>query len=302
MVLGPPVSVDGSRRPRVTARVLEDVTTDEGRLAVTVDGGATPGPEDLLLGLDSPESPFRRLDSPDPSWTRIAFRDEAVPVFSFHGSECLFRKGPRGREAVALLLFHRMLRLRSDVVFFHAASVGLGGRGVMIVGAKGAGKSTLALALAARGHDFLGDETAGFRPDTAELIPVRRPVGIKPGPRAAAVKQALDRLGRDPDRDGMLRVDVDTLLPAAAPRALPLAAVVFLAGFAQSPGLEEVAAGRDELARLQPFASSLVNAPAGRRVIELARMLAGVRAYRLSPGDPDATAALLESARGTPWA
>ena len=61
----------------------------------------------------------------------------------------------------------------------------------MLVGPKGAGKSTLALALAARGHALLGDEHACYLPATGELLPFRRPVGIKPGPRAAAVESAL---------------------------------------------------------------------------------------------------------------
>ena len=50
------------------------------------------------------------------------------------------------------------------------------------------------------------------------------------------------------------------------------------------------------MALLQPFAASLVNAPATRRVFEMARLLAGAEVFGLSPGEPDATAACVEGA------
>ena len=73
-----------------------------------------------------------------------------------------------------------------------------------------------------------------------------------------------------------------------------LFAVLFLAPFGDTPRLEEIAVTRDEIARLQPVSSSRVNAPTGRRLVELARMLASSRVFRLWPGDPDETAAVIE--------
>jgi hypothetical protein len=50
------------------------------------------------------------------------------------------------------------LAQRLDMVTVHAAAVGIDGRGVIIGGPGGAGKSTLALACVARGMDFVSDD------------------------------------------------------------------------------------------------------------------------------------------------
>jgi hypothetical protein len=249
--------------------------------------------DDLLLGLESADFPFRLVAS-DSGGTSFAFREDQEPLFELRGAECRFRKAANWRVAVALLLHHRLMRARRDAIFFHASSVGIAGRGALFVGPKGAGKSTLALALAARGNAFFGDETAAWLPASGEIIAVRRPVGIKPGPRAAAVEAGLVRAGRSPERDGILRLDVGSLLPAPEPGPAALRAIVFLSGFGTRPQLTRVTAGREELAQLQPSVASLVNAPRAQRVFELARMLSSAAVYRLSPGEPDATAAYME--------
>jgi len=254
-------------------------------------------PAELLLGLRSPEFPFELVDGA-PAWTSLAFRGETAPMFALRGEHCLFALVTGWRKAVALFLLQRLMRLRDDAIFFHAASVALDGRGALLIGPKGAGKSTLALALAARGHGLLGDETACYVPARDELLAFRRPVGIKPGPRARAVQDALTRAGRDPDRDGMMRVPLEDLLPAPPPGPVPLRAVVFLRSRAASPQLERVEPGREELAALQPVGSSFANAASTERVFQLVRMLSRADVFHLHAGAPDETAALLESALG----
>jgi hypothetical protein len=267
-----------------------------GHLRLDVDLPDQLTPSDFLLGLQSPEFPFHLLD-PQPDgptpWTRLAFRGQHHVAFALRGRDCLFGTAPLWRTAVSLFLFQRLMRLRSDAVFFHASTVALHGRGLMFVGHKGAGKSTLALALAARGVPLLGDENACYLPERRELQPVLRPLGVKPGPRSRRVRAALERLGRDPDREGPLRIPAEALFPDNHPAPAPLHAVVFLGPFAAEPRLSPVEAGRDELADLQPVGSSLVNAPAARRVFEMARLLSAAETYRLQPGDPDATADLV---------
>lgn len=273
-----------------------------GHLKLELGGDPAMGPAELLLGLTSPEFPFRLLDSAEPSWTCLALREETEALFALRGADCVFRQVPPWRTAMALLLFHRLLRLRDDAIFFHAASLGLKGRGILLVGPKGTGKSTTALALVSRGHDFLGDETACVVPSSGEILPFRRPVGIKPGPRAKEVHAALARAGRDPEKEGVVRIEIDSLLPVRPPVPARLAAVVFLGGFSPEPRLARIDPGRKELALLQPIVSSLVNAPPSRRVFEMVRLLAGVTAYRLFPGDPDETAEHLERILEEEWA
>jgi SpoVK/Ycf46/Vps4 family AAA+-type ATPase len=57
------------------------------------------------------------------------------------------------------------VRKRLESAALHAGTVELGGQGVLISGAKGAGKSTLTLTLANEGARYLGDEIAFVRYD-----------------------------------------------------------------------------------------------------------------------------------------
>lgn len=252
-------------------------------------------PADLLLAAGSADFPFDLLES---SGDRVvlARRGAREPAIIASAGECLFAREDGWRKALSLLLLQRLMRCREDAIFFHAGSVSLRGKGAMVVGPKGAGKSTLVLALAARGHALMGDEHACYLPATGELLPFRRPVGIKPGPRAAAVESALLRRGRSPERDGMMRIPLEDLMDAAPVSAALLRAVVFLDGFADAPELRAVEASRVDLGRLQPVGASMVNAPRTRRVFEMAALLSRSRVYELRAGRPDETAVAVEEA------
>ena len=302
-VLGPPPPPLDSR-PSLRAVVEGPGPDGWGRIGLSAGDGRSlaDADTDLRLGFDSPEFPFEARAPEEPGALRLAFRGEAEPVLICRGEEVRFQAVPGWRKAVAFLLFHRLVGLRADALFFHAASVGVEGRGALLVGPKGAGKSTLALALAALGHDFLGDETACYLPAGGTIIPLRRPVAVKPGPRARAVDEALARVRPPADADGIVRVPVDALLDVAPARALPLRAVLFLDGFGPEAQVERATPGRDDLARLQPFSSSLVAAPRAQRVFEMARLLSAVRVFRVRHGDPDATAERAARALGGAWA
>src|SRR5687767_4139137 len=297
VVLGPPRTASTPRaRLRVEVRA-SDPPESFGHLRLDAGAEDQLAPSDFLLGLQSPEFPFHLVGSHS-SWTQLAFRGQERPAFALRGRDCLFGTDARWRTAVSLFLFQRLMRLRADAIFFHASTVAIGGRGVMFVGAKGAGKSTLALALAARGVPLLGDENACYVPARHELVPFLRPLGVKPGPRAAGVQQALARLGLDPEHDGPTRIPAEALFPGNGPVPVRLRAVVFLEAFGPEPRLERVVPGRTELAALQPVGSSLVNAPAALRVFEMAQLLGAAEVFRLWPGGPDATAAFVERELG----
>jgi hypothetical protein len=249
------------------------------------------------FALQDEQGNFERLDVGEPGWKCIAFRGSGVPALAFRGRDCLFALGPQWRLCIVWYLFWHLLRVRSDAIFFHASSLGIFGEGTIFVGPAGGGKSTTSLALAARGHNFLSDEIAGYVPARGELIPFRRPVGIKPGPRCRAVEKGLDpAVVQRIARDGFVRVDINTLFPVAPAQPIPLRRIVFLRGFAERPSLERITPGRSEIAELQPLMSSFLNASHGRRVFELTRLLSTAKVYQLHPGDPDATAAYLEEA------
>jgi hypothetical protein len=111
------------------------------------------------------------------------------------------------------------------------------------------------------------------------------------------VERALRRLGRDPERDGMLRIDAERLFPESQAVPAPLAAVIFLDGVAGRTTLACAPPGREELAALQVVGSSLVNAPRTRRVFEMARLLASVRVFHMTAGAPDEAAERVEQER-----
>ena len=238
---------------------------------------------------------FELLPVDESGWTSVAFRGSGIAMFSFRGRDCIFSLEPRWRLGILWFMFWRLLRIRSDAIFFHASALGVFGEGTIFVGPSGSGKSTTSLGLAARGHNFLSDEVAGYVPEKGELIPFRRPVGIKPGPRPSAVQDGLPSSAAEQiERDGFFRVDVDTIFATEAPRAIPLRRIVFLRGFAEKPSIERIKPGRKEIAELQPLMSSFLNASHSRRIFELTRLLATAKVYQLHPGDPDATAVYLE--------
>ncbi len=295
-VFGGRESEAASGAPRVATLVacLERESSRPGYGMLQVEGDGLTDPAAFLLTFSSPSIPMRPLPSREPGVTLIGLGDDPEPLFVFFEGACLFRRVPRWRRVVSHVLFLRMLGLRRDALFFHAASLSLGGKGVLLVGPKGSGKTTLALALACRGHGFLGDETACYLPATGELLPFRRPVGLKPGPQAAAVAASLARLRPAADEEGLVRIAVEKLLGPSTAAPARLAALVFLRGFGSEPVLEPVTAGRGELADLQPLASSLVNAPASQRVFAMVRLVGGASCYRLTAGDADSTARKLE--------
>jgi hypothetical protein len=278
--------------------VTLDVTLsriDERTSEVVVHGDDVDDGAAFLLQFSSATIPLRRVET-DAPWIGVAVGDEEEPLFRFRGDVCHVRRAGRWRRILAHFLFLRMLRMRKEAMFFHAASVGINGSGVLLIGPKGSGKSTLSLGLASRGHDFLGDETAAYVSSQRSLIPFRRPAGIKPGPRATAVARSVERVGPPADEDGMLRVDAGVLFPLKAARSLPLQAVIFLGAFGGEARLELIQAGREELALMQPIATTLSNASASTRVFEMIRLLGSVSCYRLTAGTPDETVDVIENA------
>jgi hypothetical protein len=165
-----------------------------GRLAISsdmhVDIRSRPGPDfgwfrmsgssnapidasEFNFAVELDQGNFEVLAGKDPGWKCIAFRGSDVPAFAFRGRDCLFALDHRWRLSIIWYLFWRLLRLRSDAIFFHASALGIYNEGTIFVGPGGAGKSTTALALAARGHNFLSDEVAGYLPASPARAPAR---------------------------------------------------------------------------------------------------------------------------------
>ena len=254
---------------------------------------------EYFFGFDHPDGPFQQLAT-ESGWTLARKRtaDETVPFLIVRGPHCFIRLTPEWTTDVLSFVFRAVFAVQRDALLFHAAAVNIAGRGVMIVGPSGAGKTTTALALAARGHDILTDEVSWYVPSTGELLDFRRPVGIREGVRPAALDAALERAGAAAvNWGGSRRLFVHDLLPQHQPMSrVRLEVVVVLQSFSDTPVLTRITPGNQHLSLLRPIPLSMLNASPARRIMQVAQLLSAVRMYHLDLGHPDKTAEILEEA------
>ncbi len=235
-----------------------------------------------------------------PGWRMLALPEAPdEPVFAFGPSGILVSRRHPWQHAIALYAISNAFRLQPEVYVLHAASVGISGRGVLLSGAKGAGKTTLSLCFASRGHAFLGDEWAAVSSLTGELLPLRRAASIRPGPRPAGLDEYLRRHSCDTEilSDGTQRVrtSVGAVFPRALPQVVPLTDIFFLRRFAPRPVVERFSPSREELPPISPLLASVWGYPPSERMLGLFRTLGKARWWNLDVGgSPEETADLVE--------
>jgi hypothetical protein len=166
-------------------------------------------------------------------------------------------------ELLEFVVFTLAQRVQG-LVPLHAACIGSAGRGVLVVGDSGAGKSTTALHWLLRGHEFVAEDSLFVEPGSllatgvANFLHVRRESLRFVAP---AVVTWLRRSPRIRRRSGVEKLEIDARRPEfhLAPRALEIAAVVFLSARHATRGRLLHRVGRTELrARLrasQPYAA-----------------------------------------------
>jgi hypothetical protein len=97
-------------------------------------------------------------------------------------------------SVMAILLFQRGLSV------LHGSAVDIDGRGVAFIGGKGAGKSTIAAALAARGHKVLTDDVIAIKANDASERLTESPHDILPSfPQIKLWPDAAHALGHSVD-------------------------------------------------------------------------------------------------------
>jgi hypothetical protein len=146
---------------------------------------------------------------------------------------------------------------------------------VVLVGPGEVGKTTLGLALAARGAHLLGDEMALLHRRLPHVAAIRRALTIRSG--------SLEMLARDPFAHG----------PAGGSSApIPLAALLFLRRSTDgAPHALPLPPGRGALQLARALAAKPNDAA---ELALLGSRLCNVATYELSLADPDATARLVE--------
>jgi hypothetical protein len=218
---------------------------------------------------------------------------------TFAGSTIIADSWSRWHTLAASLAVHRVIRLQRDLSVFHAGSIAVSGRGALLMGAKGAGKTTLSLALAERGHDLFGDELAALRRRSLTIVPFRRRLCIRNGPACHTVEKARDsgkyRTALIEDGAERTLARVTELFPGPLPAPARLHAIFFLRGRSAAPAATRFQPGISDARLLAPFESMTWGAATGRVVIELLQLLARVPCYHLDLGPIPDTVELVET-------
>jgi len=119
------------------------------------------------------------------------------------------------RWATYQALEHLILA-RGDLIWFHGAAVGAGGRAVVLPGRRGRGKSTLSRALWERGASFLTDDVLPIDPSTRQVLPFPQLPAVRTDPGKDLDDAALAHVPKE-------EVDVNVRVERSA---LPIGALV----------------------------------------------------------------------------
>jgi hypothetical protein len=176
----------------------------------------------------------------------------------------------------------------------HGACVGAAGRGLLLMGDSGAGKSTASLQCLLRGMDFVTEDSVFVTPDTLLATGVANFLHIRCDSLDSLPASSASLIRRSPvirRRSGVEKFEVDLRRPEfrLAARPLRVAGVVFLSPRPAHDGaLLTRLRGREAIARLQkgqPYAVSQPGWSAFRKRI------AAVPAFELRRGGHPAEAA-----------
>jgi hypothetical protein len=236
---------------------------------------------------------------PSANWRSIGVSGSPTPLLTAQGAHVLVDACHPWQPLIATCAINWVMGMQRDLLFLHAAAVGIDGSGILISGEKGTGKSTSSIALAATGHSFFGDEIVAVKPSAMEVFPFRRAVSIRPGPQSTRVERLLSTAACStetfPDGTTRRRGDPNVLFPKSSERSLPLRFAFFLRAFEESPRAEEFVPRPDDLKLLAPMPGTFWGVSPAVPIMQLAQLLANLKCYLLNPGLPDETASLIET-------
>jgi len=284
---------------RFLVRCVVRRAPDMPLLLITFLEGGPADPAQAFLPIRA----MRVWDSSVCGW-RMSSRSQ-TPMLAARGAQVLIDEEQAWGEFPVEYLVNATLTAQSGLVAVHAASLQIGGAGLLLIGPSHAGKTTTALHLAARGISLLGDEVALVDLAHNEILPFRRTANLRSGPRGAELEYVVDGLHDKQvltiDNEAVTRLQIGKLFPEQQPARTRLAAAFFLDGFSDCPSVRQL---RPELGDLQAFGvlagneiATLWGMPASRRALRLLairHLLGRVPCWRLKVGMPDATAALIE--------
>jgi hypothetical protein len=250
---------------------------------------------------------YRRVDGPLPGWRAVVDgADGDRPVAASDGRHLVLDRAFAPVGLVTDAAVNVAQAAQPDVLFLHAASFGIGDAGGLLIGWSGSGKSTTALALAASGHAFLGDDVAAVRIRDRAILPFPRTARLRPGAYVRSLEGRLLAAGgtQAVGEDGLDRtlVSMAALFPRQAPGALPLRHAFLLDGFGDRARLTPYSPRISDLERLRPAVNGATphwGHSAGRdllRFLALVDVLSGADCHRVELGTPEETAAAIVAA------
>ena len=259
------------------------------------------------LGADEK---FVEVATQSRGWRMIASSFEpARPVIAIAAGRVVVDLERQPWNFVPRFLVSAVMSLQPATIFVHAAAVAIAKKGVLLAGPSGAGKTTLSLGLAARGHDFYGENVVGLRSTTGDLLPFRRVALLRPGACSRAISGLMAREGVElahiaatPGALPKLPFHTTRHFPPAGGAAVPLECAFFLRSFASRPAAVPFTPAMDAFDHvLRPLSFDILVAASWgpqsgwlMKYLRICAMLAQARCYHLDCGDPDATADLVE--------
>ena len=275
-------------------------------------GHALPDPFESAL------TPFRMLrhlrgtileDHPAPGW-RAFLREgrNGDVLITGDRTRLRVRLDPLTRDLAIECLVAVALRAQPEILFLHAASFAIRGKGALLVGPAKTGKSSTVLTLASRGHGFLGDDLAAVHRERAELLPFPKSAGFREGATAEQLESRARAFRSIPGTglDGVPRryVRVRDMFPGSGTPAASMAFVFILDGFASSASATAYRPDVREVERLKAVVSENVpgwGESAGGDLLRFLRvtdLFSRARCYLLKLGSLDESAMLIETTMG----
>lgn len=189
-------------------------------------------PPDVVIRFSAAPPPFRQTQPIKILGDDIWLQWEDIGMFLVRGGReiWVYPKADVEQHVLRLFLlgttFAMLLHQRNEVAVFHASVVSIAGQAVAFMGMKGAGKSTLAAALHARGHALLADDILAVQtnPDMPTVVPGFPHIKLWP--------DSVEFLGRSPTDLPKLRPEVEKrgyrIHAGFAEREFPLHAIYLL--------------------------------------------------------------------------
>ena len=189
------------------------------------------------------------------------------------------------------LVIQYLVEASPELLWLHAGAAAFGGHAALVVGAAGAGKSSIVTALAARGWGYLSDDTVGVDPARRAAVPFPILPSYRVGPMTRMADERID---------GLPKVVADLGATGVCREPAPIGAII-LPAF--DPG------GSPNLAACRPAEAvvELLLACHGTRedrvrlLTALCDLVGDVPVYRLAYRTRDEAADLIERAHSISW-